>query len=137
VKPEREEMANSPEKLPPIAIPSPKITFHNEPKIESPRFSLLGDSIKKKFTQDPQVRKPSEDLEKKSVIDKIVSPSISLKSPLVLHKTPLQNAPSAHPEAIRRQELENFLLPRKLSEDRPLGGKREKAREEGTDKRGD
>jgi len=62
VKLDKEEVKGTLEKLP-ITMPSPKITFHNEPtKIDSPKVSLT-DSIKRKMT--PDLQRPNEEIEKK------------------------------------------------------------------------
>jgi len=52
IKIEKEEKAKSPERnlsILQISIPSPKIIFHNDPKIESPKLNFLNESGKKKF----------------------------------------------------------------------------------------
>jgi hypothetical protein len=50
---------------------------------------LLNDSSKKKPIEG-QARKPSEDLEKKSQIEKILSPAFASRSPLIYQRTPSQ-----------------------------------------------
>ena len=44
-----------------MVMPSPKITFHTEPKVDPPKVSLTNDSIKKKAILEGPLRKPSED----------------------------------------------------------------------------
>jgi hypothetical protein len=107
------------EKAPAIIVPSPKITFHNEPRLESPKFFLLNESSKKKWMEG-QARKASEDQEKRTHMDKMISPVLGNKSPLIYQRSP--NTPL--PETLKlkeRDELANFTLNfRKLSEDRKV-----------------
>lgn len=78
------------------AIVSPKITFHSEPKIQSPKISLLADPIRKKSVLDSVSvglenlsRKKSED-DEKIIPFRAISPGQAFKSPSIVNKTPLQ-----------------------------------------------
>lgn len=107
VKLDQEVVQKSPDK-PQFIVPSPKITFHQEPKIDSPRIPLLSESHKKKHPDyvsnklEGPSRKVSEDQPVKSGLDKIISPKQSLRSPNIGQKTPMQlSNPNATNEATK------------------------------------
>lgn len=56
-KQDKEEINKSQEKVIPKIMPSPKITFHSEPKIDSPRVNLLNELPKRKPTVELQTPK--------------------------------------------------------------------------------
>ena len=93
-------------------MPSPKITFHSEPKIESPRHGL--DVQKKK------AKNSVEDLDKIFSLEGAVSPGQPFKSPGSQNpKTPIQAVTrQAGLKVKEKDELSNFLLSRKGSEDK-------------------
>lgn len=93
-------------------MPSPKITFHADPKIESPRPAL--DAQKKK------TKNSVEDLDKIFSLEAVVSPGQSFKSPGSQNqKTPVQAVTrQANLKMKEKDELSNFLLSRKGSEDK-------------------
>jgi hypothetical protein len=74
------------------------------------------------------MRKQSDDAEKRSQLEKIISPLIASRSPLIYQRSPIMPLSDSKPR--EKDELANFSLTfRKLSEDKKLESKKEKEKE--------
>ena len=90
IKVSKEDVGKTQEKSMTKIGASPKITFHSQPKIDSPQVGFVLDN-KKKQGQQTKVRNILEENEKGFSLEAVVSPGNILKSPQSqIHKTPLQ-----------------------------------------------
>ncbi len=71
------------------------------------------------------MRKQSEDVDKRSQLDKVISPLVASRSPLIYQRSPIMPISDTKPK--EKDELANFSLTfRKLSEDKKLEPKKDK-----------